>query len=320
MNAPFHYPDKDENYFSSPFRGSVPNFGQFVVRQIREGAMEASDSISQRIHGVYAQLPNGEKRVAELVLNNPGDVALRTASELADMAGVSNATVSRLFRRLGFTGYDEARRASRTMRARGSPLYLMENSEKPDEHASVAEAIRVEGAVLQHSLEMVNPLVLNDLAQHIAGARQVRLVGFRNSRFLADYLVAGLKQFRPDVEALIPAGQTFAEGLAGLGGDDIVMFIGLRRRPHFFTNLVRAAVSTGANVALLGDESIRVSPALAKWNLTCAVNTPQTVDSYTGAVALLRLIILRTAANLERAGHQHLDRLERLHEELSELE
>ncbi len=282
--------------------------------------MDSSDSLSQRIHRVYGRLPAREKRVAELVLNSPGDVALRTASELAEMAEVSNATVSRLFRRLGFTGYDEARRASRAMRAKGSPLYLAESGERPDPQAPLADTLGFETAMIQRSLEMLNPLTLADLSARIASARRVRVAGFRNSRFLADYLVAGLSQFRPDVEALIPAGQTFAERLAGLDASDVIVLIGLRRRPRRFADLVRASVASGAGVALLGDESIREAPALVTWNLTCAVNTPQTIDSYGGALALLRLIILRTASSLDRAGHQHLEAVERFHEEFSELE
>lgn len=282
--------------------------------------MDTTDSPSQRIHRLYGQLPSRERRVAEFVLNSPGDVALRTASELAGLAGVSNATVSRLFRRLGFAGYAQARRAARAMRAKGSPLYLAESGQRPDAQLALSDVLRVETELLDRSLEMLNPLTLADLSAHIASARRVRVAGFRNSRFLAEYLVAGLSQFRADVEALVPAGQTFAERLAGLGQQDVVVVIGLRRRPRLFTDLVRATASTGAGVALLADDSIREAPALARWNLTCAVHTPQAFDSYVGSIALLRLIILRTASSMKDAGRQHLEMLERLHEDLSELE
>ena len=55
----------------------------------------------QRIHRAWEALPDGERRVAEHVLDSPGELALWPANELAARAGVSGATVSRFFRRLG---------------------------------------------------------------------------------------------------------------------------------------------------------------------------------------------------------------------------
>ena len=282
--------------------------------------MSSPESLSQRIHAIYGRLPEREKRVAELVLVGPGDIALRTVSELAGLAGVSNATVSRFFQRLGYNGYDEARRASRAMRAKGSPLYLVEGQSGAGEKPRANDLLRVETGLIERSLEMLNPLTADDLAAHLATARRLRVAGFRNSRFLADYLVAALSQFRPDVEPLIPAGLTISERLAGLSTGDLIVIIGLRRRPRDFTEFVRAAVSTGAHVALVADESIREAPAFVQWSVTVAVNTPQSMDSYVGAMAVIRMIMLQAATHLGRAGHEHLEKIERLHEDLSELE
>ncbi len=282
--------------------------------------MNGPESLNQRIHAIYGQLPERERRVADLVLIGPGDIALRTVSELAGLAGVSNATVSRFFQRLGYNGYDEARRASRAMRAKGSPLYLADAQPGTSEKPRAGDLVRIETDLIERSLEMLNPLTVEDLAAHLAAARRLRVAGFRNSRFLADYVVAALSQFRPDVEPLIPAGLTISERLAGLGKGDLVVIIGLRRRPRLFTQFVRAAASTGADVALIADESIREAPAFVRWNLTVAVNTPQLMDSYVGAMAAIRLIMLQAATQLGRAGHEHLEKIEGLHEDLSELE
>ena len=56
-------------------------------------AASSPDALYQRIHAAYASLPAGERRVADLVLEAPGDLAVWTASELARRAGVSNATI-----------------------------------------------------------------------------------------------------------------------------------------------------------------------------------------------------------------------------------
>ncbi len=288
---------------------------------MRTDATKSKESLTQRIHRVYRDLPEGERSVADLVLDSPGDLAAWAASELAVRAGVSNATVSRLFRRLGYESYDEARRASREMRAHGSPLYLADTRKRSDRVGGIiADHLAKETAQIEASLAMLNPLTVQAVAGQIAIARRVRLAGFRNSRFTADYARSALAQFRPDVEILNAAGQTLAEGVAGVGPGDMVIIVGLRRRPAGFVEFVRSVAATGADVALLADGSVREAPAMVRWTLTCAVTTPQVLDSYAGALSVLRLIALETMRLLGSDGRHHLERIETIHEGLSELE
>lgn len=278
-------------------------------------------SPTQRIHRVYDGLPEGERRAADVILDMPAELALWSASELAERAGVSKATVSRLVRRLGYGAYEEARRAARSLRAVGSPLYLAERARgAAREGASVAEHIALESSLLEATLSMVNPLTLAAVAELLAGCRRLRVAGFRNSHFAAEYARASLAQFRPGVEMLNAPGQTLAEGIAGVGAGDAVLVIGLRRRPAGFAEFVQAVAGSGAEVVLVADRSIRTAPAAARHSLTCVVETAQAVDSYAGVLALLRMLALAVLAQLDTAGRQHLERIEAIHERLGELE
>jgi DNA-binding MurR/RpiR family transcriptional regulator len=60
-----------------------------------------------------------ERQLAEFVLDFPGDLPSYAASELAALAGVSNATVTRFIKRLGYLHYDDARRQVREARGAG---------------------------------------------------------------------------------------------------------------------------------------------------------------------------------------------------------
>ena len=82
-------------------------------------------SVHAAIRKHFGALPKSERRLAELVLNFPGDLASYTATELAAIAEVSNAAVSRFVRRLGFANYDEMRRIARREQEEGAPLYLL---------------------------------------------------------------------------------------------------------------------------------------------------------------------------------------------------
>ncbi|MFC6274237.1 MurR/RpiR family transcriptional regulator [Levilactobacillus tangyuanensis] len=72
----------------------------------REALVIARSTIGQ-IRGSYDQLSPTEKKVAELVLDQPATTGEMTIKELARAAAVSTATVSRLVKRLGYANYRE---------------------------------------------------------------------------------------------------------------------------------------------------------------------------------------------------------------------
>lgn len=280
----------------------------------------ATGSLSQRIHRVYGELPEGERKVADFLLDSPGELAALSAGELAELAGISNATVSRFFRRLGFASFEEARRASRAMRASGSPLYLARTSRQTSHAAAIAQDLAAETALIEMSLSMQSPITINAVASALAKAPRVRVAGFRNSYFAAAYVCRTLTNLRADVMMVNSAGQTLAEAVAELGPGDVALVVGLRRRPKGFLEFVRAIARTGADVVLLADRSVREAPAAARWNLTCVVEMPQLLDSYVGALAVLRLLALETMRHLGTDARRRLDRIESVHEALGELE
>ncbi|MBE9476344.1 MAG: MurR/RpiR family transcriptional regulator [Proteobacteria bacterium] len=278
-------------------------------------------SLTQRLHQTYSTMPGGEKKVADTVLKSPGDLAIWTASELAALTGVSNATVTRLFRRLGYSNYDEARQASRRLRAQGSPLSLYEHqSTSPDHIGFLSDLARQEMALVEAALAALDPISVTEISARLASADCVRLAGFRNSRILAEYAAATLGQFRNDVVLVGDPSQTLAESIAGLGAGDIAVIIGLRRRPAFFSRFVKEVAATGADILLIADNSIREAPMHATWSITCAVETPHLIDSYVGAMAVIRALLLGVVNCLGEEGRQRLITLEKLHENLSELE
>lgn len=274
--------------------------------------------LTQRIHEAYPGLPDGERQIADVVLEAPAELAVVTASELAQRAGVSNATVSRFFRRLAYGNFEEARQDARRLRATGSPLYSGRTTIST--HDPISRLIAEDCALVEATLSRANPLTLKEIGKAAARAPQIRTIGFRNSHFLAEFLTAQLTQLRAGVAPLMLPGQTQAEGVSALNDGDLAIIIGLRRRPAGFIRLVEAIAARGARVLLVADQTIREAPAHATWTLDCVVDTPQYADSYTGAISLLRLLALETGRALGEPGREHLEIVEVLRSALGELE
>ena len=60
-----------------------------------------------RIRSEYSSLPPSEKKVADYVLDNPENIIYLSVSELADKVDVSDSTIIRFCKNVGFKGYQE---------------------------------------------------------------------------------------------------------------------------------------------------------------------------------------------------------------------
>ncbi len=277
-------------------------------------------SLTERMAAAYGDLTDSERKICDLLRDSPGEIAVMTGRELAARSGVSTATVSRLFQRLGYGSYDEARRAARDLRASGSLLHLVDGPVRPGgaPGTMIAQHLAEEVRAMEQTLSMLNPATAREVAAALAGARRVWCVGFRNSHVLAEYAATLFSALRPDVELLAQGGRSLAERVAGIGPGDVALIIGMRRRMAHFAPLVQAIEDSGADSVLLCDRSLR-NPT-ARWVLTCSVETTQPIDCYAGPFALIRLLALLTLRSRGAAAPEMLGRVERLHRQLGELE
>lgn len=78
--------------------------------------------IDERLRSEYPQLAPQEQRVADFIFDHFDDLISYNSTELARLSGVSKATVSRLFKRLGYASYRAMRDELRTLRQSGMPL------------------------------------------------------------------------------------------------------------------------------------------------------------------------------------------------------
>ena len=266
--------------------------------------------IDERIARHHARLSPQEQRAAATLLEHLDDLATYRASELADLAGVSKATMSRLFRSLGFAGFDEVRDHLRSLRGAGEPRRVGEGSTPAEQARSDAEAI---------AAALGQPAIIEAVTL-LAQARRVLVVGWRNGHVVALHLRQQLAQARPGVGLAPLPGQVLGEELADLGPEDAVVVMGFRRRPRGFALLLDQAVATGASVVLVADPTAAGHAAAATVFLECPVHSGLAFDSYAAAMSLVSVLadgVLRAAG---RAGTERTTRIGRAYQDLREIE
>jgi len=278
-------------------------------------------SLESRIQTHYAELPPAERRLADLLLGFPSDIATYSAGELAEMAGTSNAAATRFFRRLGYKDFMEARRMVRGARSWGSPVYLSAPEDRVRQNSkTVAAHIARETNNISRTLEALRPDILREAADALIAAKRVFVAGFRNSRVLALYLHRQLSIVRDGVVLAPSVGQTLGEDLAGLNADDVVVVVGFRRRMAMVETLISVAKRRGAKVLLVADSSATTMPKKPDWNLLCEVRSESPFDSYTAAMSVLNLLCAATFRSGMPNSFERLRDIESLHDELEELD
>jgi len=233
--------------------------------------------IDERIAAHHRDLSPQERRAAATLLEHLDDLATYRAAELATLAGVSKATMSRLFRSLGYADFGEVREQLRETRHGGEPRLVAGGSDLPGHVLREAEAVR-------RAIEQ--PAFAEAVALLVA-ARRLLVVGWRNSHPVALHLRQQLTHLRADVRLAPLPGQVVGEELADLGPGDAVVAVGFRRRPAGFAAFLAEARDTGADVMLLADPTAIEHARLATVWLECSVATGLAFDSYAAAMSLV---------------------------------
>ncbi|MFT4263596.1 MAG: MurR/RpiR family transcriptional regulator [Nocardioides sp.] len=273
-------------------------------------AAAAPMRLDERIARHRAELSPQERRAADTLLENLDDLATYRAAELADLAGVSKATMSRLFRSLGFAGFDEVRDHLRTLRSSGLPQRV---EGTPDMEALAAsEAAHVAAAISQPGIA--------DAVEWIAAADQVLILGWRGSYSVALNLRHQLMQARGHVTVGPVPGQAVGEDISSLGPGSVLVVYGFRRRPRLFGSLLAAAAATGAKVVLIADPTAITHVAHVSLWLECQVETTLAFDSYAAAATLTSVIADGVLSRLGSAAHDRVSRIASAYEEIGEVE
>lgn len=270
-------------------------------------------SLARRVEARYEELSPGERRACDAFLAHEGEIALFASTELASIAGVSPATLSRLYKRLGYADVAELREEERSLRAAGVPVA---DGVPADLGAFAAQEARQ----LKKALASVADGSLGQAAGLISGAPRVIVVGTRSSYPAALHLRSQLSQVLGTVSLAPAPGQSLGEELEELPEGSVVFLVAFRRRAAVVPRLVAALEVSGASLVVIADGSARAHARRAEVWLECPVGSPGPFDSSGAAMSLVCVLANEVAALADAAGRQRVRRVSALYESLAEIE
>lgn len=270
------------------------------------GHVESAD----RIGKLGASLTKAERRVAEVVLEQPQLVAFGTVAELAAEAGAGAATVVRLASKLGYDGFT-ALQASIQHDLASQLRPAAERIREPVGSDVVGRHLQLELANVQTTLGSVDSDVLAELVGRLAdpGARVLVLSGDA-SRGVAMQFVGDLGALRDDVALIDGNDVAVRRQVALLRPTDVVVTLDLRRYDRWLVEAARGAAEAGAWMAAITDSVLSPLAELAERTLVVAAAGAGPFDSHVGTLALVNAIVTGVADQLRAVATERLGRVE----------
>lgn len=250
-----------------------------------------------------------QRRIASCLIANSHQAPFLTSNDLAELAHVSQASVTRFANALGFEGYPQLRRALRTVVAPldldSSPLARMNDWQR-----SLTFEI---GSLEELRRQLGSPEPVRRAAEILARSRPLSVLGLRSAAPLAQYFAYFASKVLPDVRALAPVGTVaMADALEqarSAGAESLLAFL-LPRYPRESVRLLEIARELGFRIVCITDGAGSPAGELAELVLYAPVESTLVFDSH-AAPMTLSLVLLDAICTVDPGSAQErLDRFD----------
>ncbi|MGM0640523.1 MAG: MurR/RpiR family transcriptional regulator [Thermotogota bacterium] len=139
--------------------------------------------IKPYIKGIYDSLSLKEKEIADYIINNSDTVINSTISELAKNVGISDSTVYRFIRKLGFIGYHDFK--IKLTQELSSKKKKRNMDKKIPDYAK--KIVNKNISLIDESLNLLNYDDLQRVINEIYETERVFFIGVGSSSFVCEY-------------------------------------------------------------------------------------------------------------------------------------
>jgi DNA-binding MurR/RpiR family transcriptional regulator len=245
----------------------------------------SAERVLDLFHGV--RLTPTQRRIAHSLVEHADAVAYLSAAEVADLARVSQPSVTRFAMALGFDGYPALRRRLRELAANGTLA-------DPDEHNELQRAVRAEIDNLARLADhLADRAPVDEAAQLLAATRPLPVLGLRAAAPIAAYFGYFAAKVLPDVRVLEHGGSLVADRLeqARAAGATAMLAVVLPRYPAEALKALREARGAGLAVVAITDSPVSPAADMADVALPAAVGSQLVFDLHTAPMAMTMVLL-----------------------------
>lgn len=269
-------------------------------------------SVFRRIREKSDGMSRSHQKVAAYMEAHPDRAPFLTAAQMAQLAGVSEATVIRFATYLGFSGFSEMQKHLREeIRERLTTVERLDLAEDayPEEQRVVYEVLHDDLGNLQQTMHMLDASAFAEAVGMISHARMISVVAFRSSHALGYFLTFYLNLILENAK-LIQQSDTMFEQLSPLRSDDLLIGIGFPRYTARTIQAIQFARSRGVKTLAITDSHGSPLAREAEVYLVATSRLPSFVDSYVAPLSLINALITAVGRKNKAAVSRRLKVME----------
>ncbi|MFG2197001.1 MurR/RpiR family transcriptional regulator [Streptomyces sp. NPDC048639] len=228
-----------------------------------------------------------QRRIAHCMVRRAGDAPFLSSVELAELAGVSQPSVTRFAVALGFDGYPALRKHLREV----APA---ERAEGADAYNEYQQAVQAEIENLRHlAASLADPGPAERAGRLLADSRPLPVLGLRAASAQARGFAYFAAKVHPDVRLLDEGGTMLADRIDGVrrAGATALLCFALPRHPREVVEALGHAREAGLSVVTVADSAFAPVAALSDVLLPAAVGTGLAFDTACAPMMLGRVLL-----------------------------
>lgn len=270
-----------------------------------QSPVSQSDPIREQIIARFDAMSAQLQQAARYVLEHPEEVALVSMRELARLAEVQPATMTRLAKVLGFQGYNEIRaHYAETVRRKNDGFAAkvrqrnVEASDSPGRDIAyhMLHGLSAQMAALSTPEQLER---LTAMADKLAAAKKVYVLGLRSSHVVAWHFHY--------VMSLLGERSVHLDGPAGTGGDalmraqpdEVVLVVSIKPYALDALRLAQLAKDKGLTILSITDSEVSPLAGISEHTVYCATQSDSFFHTLAPALAVSE-VLCTLLAELDR--------------------
>lgn len=211
-----------------------------------------------------ANLTKTQKMIARYVLDNSADACFMTSTEIALKLGVSESSVIRFSRSLGYDGFMDFQKNLRkdyqdkVLSISSSIIVPSQRVAKRAKLESSSDYINRHFKNAAKNMESVlvhnSAALFDEAAEIIVSSKRKYVVASRGNSSLGDYFLLYLKHMLPNVEATNSVAASPIDHMCNISKDDCVVIFSFPRYSSIDKISARMAYEAGAKIVVITDK------------------------------------------------------------------
>ena len=258
----------------------------------------APDEWGKIVEIINKALPNMQatnKKIALSILEDAQRVGFSSIQSLGRSIGVSEATIIRFAKSLGFTGYADFKKAiQKAIKQQLNPYGEIASNELTmlDSDKQFEKIVRYESENLKKTFRNISVKTLNSIIDGLVDAERVFVCGFGSTRYVAE-LYGFLLTSNPGKQVITITGSVadYIQKLSLFNEKDVLIVVSIPLYAREDTQIANFVKKRGGKIYLFTDSPRCPVYALADHSIICANTSFHYTNSYVGLIASFKVMM-----------------------------